>query len=70
LQIIRYELNCLEEKFQVHLERVESTGGQRRIKPTGLRYIDIHLLQLTASFDVLYYSQTQRVALQNSYFLK
>lgn len=34
---LRYELNCLEEKFQVHLERVESTGGQRRIKPTGLR---------------------------------
>ncbi|CAF3432440.1 unnamed protein product [Rotaria sp. Silwood1] len=33
----KYEINCLEEKFQVHLERVESTGGQRRIKPTGLR---------------------------------
>jgi hypothetical protein len=37
-EYIRYELGCLEEKFQVHLERVESTGGQRRIKPTGLRY--------------------------------
>lgn len=34
----KYELNCLEEKFQVHLERVESSGGQRRIKPTGSRY--------------------------------
>ncbi len=34
---IRYELNFLEEKFQVHIERVESSGGQRRIKPTGLR---------------------------------
>jgi hypothetical protein len=35
--ILRYELSCLEEKFQVHIERVESSGGQRRIKPTGLR---------------------------------
>lgn len=35
--LVRYEINCLEEKFQVHLERLESTGGQRRIKPTGLR---------------------------------
>ena len=33
----RYELNCLEEKFQVHLDKVESNGRQRRIKPTGLR---------------------------------
>lgn len=32
----RYELNCLEEKFQMHLERVESSGGQRRSKLTGL----------------------------------
>jgi hypothetical protein len=68
LKIIRYELNCLEEKFQVHLERVESSGGQRRIKPTGLRYIDIYLLQLTTSFDVLYYSQTRRVALETHIF--
>lgn len=33
----KYELNCLEEKFQVHLDKVESSGGQRRMKPTGLR---------------------------------
>ncbi|CAF0753538.1 unnamed protein product [Adineta ricciae] len=36
-----YELSCLEEKFQVHLERLELTGGQRRMKPTGLSITDI-----------------------------
>ncbi|CAF1244977.1 unnamed protein product, partial [Adineta ricciae] len=36
-----YELSCLEEKFQVHLERLELSGGQRRMKPTGLSITDI-----------------------------
>ncbi|CAF1151500.1 unnamed protein product, partial [Didymodactylos carnosus] len=36
----KYELTCLEEKFQLQLERFEeSSGGQRRVKQAGLTSI-------------------------------
>jgi len=50
----KYELNCLEEKFQMHLERVESSGGQRRSKLTGLGIADLiqqRLLNTTDQVD-------------------
>ncbi|CAF3592417.1 unnamed protein product, partial [Rotaria sordida] len=64
----KYEINCLEEKFQVHLERVESTGGQRRIKPTGLSITDIiqqRLLNTTDQVDESRFSPDLAAALLN-----
>ncbi|CAF3910431.1 unnamed protein product, partial [Rotaria sp. Silwood2] len=64
----KYEINCLEEKFQVHLERVESTGGQRRMKPTGLSITDIiqqRLLNTTDQVDESRFSPDLAAALLN-----
>ncbi|CAF1431371.1 unnamed protein product [Didymodactylos carnosus] len=49
----KYELNCLEEKFQLQLERIEgSSGGQRRIKQAGLTSItDIIQQRLLSTND-------------------